>query len=313
MGNREFFGITSSQVAYLDGIRYLMHWHVPVFFMITGALLLNRARDLTITMCKKYARRILLALLVFGIPFALLELVFSTGSFSPQMVWKAVLNTINGDNWDHMWYLYTIVGIYLLLPLFKRFTDSADQSEVRYVLLVLALYDFCIPEVDALTGTHIGFAVPVAYPIFYLLLGKLLADKKPSWLNKRTICVAGLAATMCLAAVICVFFQENAGLVTRYDSPVIALGACFSFSLFKGLSVPDRWSAAIWKIDRLCFGVYLIHPVFINFVYKFLHLTPVGFSAFQFVLALFFFGFVILSFFASWVMSLIPPLKKYIL
>ena len=40
-------------------------------------------------------------------------------SFSLSDVGEAVYLTIIGKTWDHMWYLYTLIGIYLVLPVLK--------------------------------------------------------------------------------------------------------------------------------------------------------------------------------------------------
>ena len=62
-----------------DGYQ-MMYWAVPVFFIITGVLLLNPSKSITATDCIwKYEKRIVLALLIFGIPFAILKLVMENG------------------------------------------------------------------------------------------------------------------------------------------------------------------------------------------------------------------------------------------
>lgn len=93
---------------------------------------------------------------------------------------------------------------------------------------------------------------------------------------------------------------------------MIAVLSIAVFCLFMGVK-SDKIDF-IWKIDRLCFGVYLIHPVFINFVYKFLKITPVTFDTFYPAMTfVFWIIFVIVSFVGVWIMYQIPILKKYIL
>ena len=57
------------------------------------------------------------------------------------------------------------------------------------------------------------------------------------------------------------------GNLFSYDSPIVMLIALLLFMLVKSISAkePSQKDAAInrrsfiWKIDRLCFGAYLIH------------------------------------------------------
>ncbi len=60
-----------------------MNWAVPIFLMITGILLLDKEKKITYHDCiKKYSKRILLALIVFGIPFSMLEIIMTTKRIS---------------------------------------------------------------------------------------------------------------------------------------------------------------------------------------------------------------------------------------
>ena len=69
----------------------------------------------------------------------------------------------------------------------------------------------------------------------------------------------------------------------------------------------------LWTVDRLCFGAYLIHPLFIQFTYRFLKITPIDFSLYLVVTVLFAIFFIGLSFVASWIMRKSGLLRKYVL
>ena len=227
--------LPTGQMVFYRAVARLFWWHVPVFFMITGALFLSRERTLRAADCvMKYARRIVLALVVYGIPFALLELMFDQKTLTRAMVGQAVLNTLNGQNWAHLWYLYSLVGLYLLLPLFKRFTDAASRAEKRYLLSVLFVFTFCFPTIDRVAGTNIGFVSPVTYPVFYLLLGNYLAEKIPGFLRDRKLCACVLCLYALFAPVNHSLNMPGKGLM-EYTSPLTAAAACCAFCLFRGV------------------------------------------------------------------------------
>ena len=83
--NLDQFPLTDGQYKfYMSGL-YLVRWAVPIFLMITGALLLGR----TIPYRKiftKYLKRMLLALLLFGTAFAWLEILASERRVTPSRV-----------------------------------------------------------------------------------------------------------------------------------------------------------------------------------------------------------------------------------
>ena len=75
LNNNSYFHFSNGQKLVLSTNTVLMNWAVPVFLMITGELLLDRAKEITIKKCfNKYIRRIVLALFIFGVPFSLLEI-----------------------------------------------------------------------------------------------------------------------------------------------------------------------------------------------------------------------------------------------
>lgn len=58
--------------------KYCTQFGVPIFVMISGALFLNPAKEISFPLLlRKYVRRIALALLLFGLPMCVIETFFS--------------------------------------------------------------------------------------------------------------------------------------------------------------------------------------------------------------------------------------------
>lgn len=310
--NPDMFSVTPSENTFLVTAYSLTKWAVPVFFMITGALFLRKDKQISIRDCLcKYTKRILLALVIFGIPYGMLMSLFETKHISLSLLPDAIIRLINGDSFGHLWYLYTLVGIYLFLSFIKAFTDRATKGQLGYLLLILFVFNFCVPMIDTLTGSHIAFKLPLTtYPLFYLLLGHYFYNEKPKWAEEAWIPVVGTAVSVTVVLTVGIAGLPL-GYAMDYNRPVCALFAASMFLLFNRIGKPA--SGRVWALDRLCFGVYLIHPLFIQLVYKFLHITPIGTPTYPVLSMVFALGFAALSFAASWVMAQIKPLKKYVL
>ena len=98
----------------------LICWSVPVFVLISGYLFLKPARRVSMRdVLARYGRRILLALFIFGVPYACLEQIALERSFSLGMLGKGFLMVLRGESWSHMWYLYLILALYLMTPALK--------------------------------------------------------------------------------------------------------------------------------------------------------------------------------------------------
>ena len=116
---------------------------MPVFLVISGYLFLNPCREMGLgRMLTKYCRRIVLALILFGVPYGCLELLAAEGRFRPGMPGEAFVKVLRGQSWSHMWYLYLILLLYAVTPLLKRVLKAVPRWAVGAAALVLLILRF---------------------------------------------------------------------------------------------------------------------------------------------------------------------------
>lgn len=308
--NPDLFDLNRAQGDFFNSSYQMMYWAVPVFFMITGALLLDPNKEISAKDCVcVYAKRIFLALLIFGIPYAALKIFTQTG-ISMKLLVDCIKAFWEDSGFGHLWYLYILIGIYLILPLLRCFVKYATKDEVRLLMIVLAIFDFAVQLITDLTGIKIGFTIPLSYPIFYNFLGYLINKHKDYLKKKRKFLYMVL-----LIAILIVWIVNILQLVpkswTTYTSPLMAMMAFAVFGLF--VTHEFEYKEYVWKIDRLCFGAYLMHPLFIQFAYRFLKITPLSIEVYPIGTLGLFTIFVIFAFASAWVLRLIPLFRKYIL
>lgn len=306
--NSTLFGLTEQQCFLFSCGFRLAGWTVPVFFMLTGALLLAKQTDYPQAVFH-YAKRPALALVLFGIPFAALKVIGETGTLAVSALPRIILSVVSGDGFRHMWYLYVLIGIYLVLPVLQRGLAGLNAQGRNWLLGILFVFSFVLPTLQGITGVQIAFSVPFSYPVFYLIAGSELFRRRPRWHPLWEILGILLSTAAVWASNRFGFFPE---VLSGYSSPVIVLMAICVFSLF--LRIPERESGTLlWQIDRLCFGAYIIHPVFIHLVYRVLKLTPVSFPWSLGAAVLFFLFFAAGSFLGTWILCKIPFLRKHVL
>lgn len=111
-------------------------WSVPIFVMISGALFLGR--DVSISaILKKNVARIATVFLFWSGCYALVYLVFRHAPLS------VVLSQFITGHY-HLWFLYMIVGLYLLIPLLRPIVQS--ETLTRYFLLLAFIFTFLLPQ-----------------------------------------------------------------------------------------------------------------------------------------------------------------------
>ena len=293
----------------------LMNWAVPLFYMISGALLLDSKKEIGLrSIFTHYIRRLILVLIIFGVPFACMELYMANKHIGIETVLLAFYATIKGESWSHLWYLYTMIGIYATLPMWKHYVLNTDRSTQRFVLVVMVVARLIIPQLNRLLDIKLAFSIPIAEEsVLFFLIGKYLRDKMPNLLYKKRILSMILIVIFGVELLICIIFEDGKDYL-QYDSPIVALIAIIIFAIYSKLEIPKSMVGYVWKLDRLCFGVYIIHPLFINFMYKYLKITPLCSDKYYFAMVpLFWIGFAFISFVAAWIMNKITLMNKYVL
>lgn len=304
----------------------LVTWCVPIFLLISGYLFLNPGRTLTYpVMIKKYCRRIALAILLFGVPYAASELVVAERIFRIRMIPEALKMTLMGHTWSHMWYLYLILFLYLITPLLKKVLRVLPVWGVVAMMAVIFLGSSVAPFLNKVLDVN---SIPVlpdggVYFLYYLCgyffaVREVCVDKgRNVWL---TAAVAVLALGMILSRTLAGFSIQMA-----YNYPFTVLLAVLLFAAGWNGSIKKHripWQEA----GALSFAVYLVHPVYVNLLYKFVKITPftvleqcgvqsvaAGQAVLILLLAAFCLVVLALATATAWVLRKIPVLRKYVL
>lgn len=348
----------------------LVTWCVPIFLLISGYLFLNPERTLTYpVMIKKYCRRIALAILLFGVPYAASELVVAERTFRIRMIPEALKMTLMGHTWSHMWYLYLILFLYLITPLLKKVLRVLPVRGVVTMMAVIFLGSSVAPFLNKVLDVN---SIPVlpdggVYFLYYLCgyffaVREVCVDKgrnaggqmvesgsgrragentewcgetqnveSRAWNVWLTAAVAVLALGMILSRTLAGFSIQMA-----YNYPFTVLLAVLLFaagwngggdSAVLAAREKDRIHRIPWQeAGALSFAVYLVHPVYVNLLYKFVKITPftvleqcgvqsvaAGQAVLILLLAAFCLVVLALATATAWVLRKIPVLRKFVL
>ncbi len=286
---------------------------VPLFLMISGALLLTDPRTKDVgTFYKKRLPRIILPLLVWHTVYFVVHAV-TNGTWSVRAYFSELF--VNGSEY-HMWFVYSLVGIYLFAPFLKRITDACTPRQTVVLLLITAFPGTLRPLWNISTGFSVYLFDPLLEPYLgYFLLGYLLAKvrltSRVRWFAAAS-CVLGLALGIFGNLHSCGFgtldFPFNGGYTLNH---FLLAGALFVFAraLTEGKTVPVRLSAAVARLSETSFGVYWIHVLLIGCAQRWLVLSvsPIILSAVCFI------AVIVSAWAAMLALSLVKPLKKWIM
>jgi surface polysaccharide O-acyltransferase-like enzyme len=150
---------------------------VPIFIMLSGALLLrpSKSGEPIKVFLKKRANRI-------GWAFAFWGIIYLAWGFFISGTPVTFYNVIQGlgiglltGPWYHFWFLYLIVGLYLITPILRVIVANRNQNLIMYLIILWFLGVSIVPLIQLITGYALNSGVFVlGGTIGYFMLGAYL-------------------------------------------------------------------------------------------------------------------------------------------
>lgn len=292
-----FMNSSGIKQAFYMVISIITKINVPLFFMVSGALLLEKQDDIA-TVLKKRVSRICLVILIFelGIYTECRLYAMAQGRDYEFTVKRFVYGVFakNLDETGAYWYLYAYLGFLLLLPFLQKIAKQMSRSEF-YALLGLHFFLFSLLPICnlflRLTGIESlsiaeEFSVPLASTaaFFYPLTGYYLDHKidirELSGQKRAGIGVAALAGLFlsCLCVYLDGAVEENYIFLFDY---LLAMTVFLLVKYVVTVRFPvlseGRISAAVCFVGSLTFGIYLLDHYFKLILYNSYEMFAEGF------------------------------------
>ena len=271
---------------------------VPLFVMITGALLLPVRGDAS-TFYKKRIPRVFYPFLIWSVLYNLFPWITGLLGLNPQIIldffpyageevmqqsFSVSLEYILMIPFNfsilavHMWYIYLLIGLYLYLPVFSAWVEKAsERAKLMFLLawgvtLLLPYYYQFVSNYLWGTCSWNSFGILYAFAGFngYLLLGHYL--KNLEWSLKKTLAIGipmfavGYAVTFLGFRHITAlpeYTDEMLELFFTYCSLNVVMMTIPVFMLAKKVKVnSERMKKALANLTVCGFGIYMIHYFF---------------------------------------------------
>lgn len=183
-----------------DFLNALVRFAVPVFVMVTGALLLNRDYAINDFLKRRLARVVwpflFWSLVYIGYSWYNGEIVFTID------IWlniRQILHLLKYGSSYHLWYVYMLIGLYFFIPVISKFVRNATKKEILYFLIVW----ICVMMLSQPYLSRYNPAVDMHYfagYAGYLVLGHYLAVSNFKVNYLRTWMVVLFILSICLIA-----------------------------------------------------------------------------------------------------------------
>jgi surface polysaccharide O-acyltransferase-like enzyme len=247
---------------------------VPVFVMLTGALLLPKAYEIGAFLKKRFLRIIL--------PFLFWSIVYIIFTYYVKLSPNHEMSTLEIITWSldllrsgtspHLWYIYMIIGIYLITPIISKWAQNCKENEIIYFLIIwLAALILNQPILERyITDIDVSYFSDF---IGYLVLGYYLSVKtfkysKPT-INRAAILLILIGVIITIAGTY--YLTNRDGKFNQYFYGYMTLNTVMVsagiFLFFKN-SNNAKSSKIIDFISKYSYGIYLVHVLVLFYLSK---------------------------------------------
>lgn len=261
----ELGSIPFSEWATAVSVNSVSRWAVPVFILITGALMLSDQRPFEL---KYYVRRrlgkVLLPFVVWSLFYAYLS-GWSASGFDAETAQSVLAGSLSHETYYHLGFFYYFIPLYFVIPLLqvvvRKSGDSGIYALTGVWLLTTMLF---LLRIDG----------PWSWQMWlfsgYLPLGYLLYKKLPlTPVMVSVVTVLGVGALWLTAeAVITISVANGEYTVGRWLSyktlnVVLAASMVFMLCRYFGERLSGNGRTIVSFVSKHSLGIYLLHPIFL--------------------------------------------------
>lgn len=181
---------------------------------------------------------------------------------------QALISPLHGSEY-HLWFVYTLLGLYLLVPILSKWVKNASNHEIRYFLIIwLITFLYGAPVINKYLPNFnlINFSGYIGYFVLGYYLSKYRALKK-HW-------IIGFILIGTLSTILGTYYSTYAkqAFMDYYYSYLtfnVAITSAGVFLLFKQYPFRSkRIKEGLLLISKHSFGIYLSHVLVLSLLAK---------------------------------------------
>ena len=238
---------------------------VPLFFMISGYLLLPRSESLRVFFTKRMVK-----VLIPFVAWSLIYLFWFCGNYANKCTTNFVsqLLLVKGTSY-HLWFLYVMVSIYLILPVLRlMFRPDTDKKILWYLIGLWLIFQPVLTIAKQAWNFNINISPPLATGFLcFFVLGSLLGEmplSRPMVISAAALWVVGTFVTVEGTYLLTIGSGAYNGIFYDFVSMNVIIASGAAFILLRriaqaGIFTSLRVQAITKSLAAASFGIYLVH------------------------------------------------------
>ena len=282
---------------------------VPFFVIISGYFMLDDNKTFSI---EKFTHKTLNLFILLIFWSAFYALVYDFHNF---------IHSFSYGHY-HLWYMYLIIGLYLITPVLRLFINAQNKQYVYYLLALSFIFTFVPNIIDSISPSYkeanryfSSFNVPVTGYSFYYIMGWIFKNHSFRK-NINYIALILISFLTIFLGTQFIHYDSCPSYKIFYDPlniPVLVYSCSLFIVLYNYIQhnvgrISNKVKNFITTCSKLSFGVYLIH---INFLHLIESIFKYANHNIFYILCTFII-IVVLSFFVAYILSKTKYLKSLI-
>jgi surface polysaccharide O-acyltransferase-like enzyme len=244
----------------------LVRWCVPVFVMVSGALLLDpRKTDCVADFYRKRAARVLLPIAFWSGVYILWN---HRGALAQLRAMDVVHSIARGWPHYHLWFLYMIMCLYLFVPFLRTLVVHTRRCDLWWLVALMFVLSGVNEWYRTFTGGGAGLFINWFLPYLpYFLCGYLIQTSERKVPLSVSLGVFGAAVGG--TAMGCYGLGKLQGLERGlyfygYLSVFVVPMSVSAMLMLRQWKPAGMLARGIQRVSALTLGVYLVHPILLE-------------------------------------------------
>lgn len=248
---------------------------VPLFFAISGALMLHRKDEKLSDLFVKKILKMAVILLVFSAIYHLYALHMSGQLFDLE---KFVITIYKSQTRTHLWYLYAYIAFLASLPFLRAMVKGLDTKYFYYLIGIALFFDgirlimeFVVWRGWYSINNNIKLTWLTANIVLYPCIGYFMEHRiNIDNIKKKTLPLLWMAniVTIIISCYMTYYKGELQGVINEASSQgfltIFVLVNCITLYMttkyiFSKVTMPKILEKIVLSLGKSTFGIYLLH------------------------------------------------------
>lgn len=233
---------------------------VPLFVMLSGALLLGGKIAPPISWLKRRLHRVLVPFALWSVPLFCLSTFKEHWVVEPALAGKFLEMSLTTGVVGVYWFVYLIVGLYLVTPVIKPYFAQASRQHLAYAA-ALGIGFVAVSQLWSDVKWVKGFSSEYFVWFVYFVMGYVITHGLREWRHFGSASIGMLVLSLAAKVTL-----GTCGITDDRFLPLVQLA--FNLSAFCTLLLPrlreGKAMRGVVFASKVSYGVYLSHVVFIS-------------------------------------------------